>query len=95
MTYLGSAFAPMGDLLFFVSLLYARFELLLMHSNPLCNYLMKQPIMLQGWILYTKLIQFSVQLQFQSLLSVILHDQLIIVVSKINLSLGSISTSNA
>ena len=81
-----------GICLILVSLLYARFELLLMHSNPLCNYLMMQPIMLQGWLLYTYSIQFSVQLIIQSLLWVILHVQLIIVVSKINLSLGSIST---
>ena len=51
-----------------------------------------QPIMLQGWLLYTELIHFSVQLQFQSLLWVILHDQLLIVVSKINISRRSIST---
>ena len=82
-----------GICLILVSLLYSRFELLLMHSNPLCNYLMKQTIMLQGWLLYTYSIQFSVQIIIQSLLWVILHVQLIIVVSKINLSLGSISTS--
>ena len=39
--------------------------------------------MLQGWLLYIELIHFSVHLQFQSLLWVILHDQLLIVVSKI------------
>ena len=49
--------------------------------------------MLQGWLLYTELIQFSVQLHIQSLLWVILHVQSIIVVSKIVLSLDSISTS--
>ena len=48
--------------------------------------------MLQSWLLYTELIQFSVQLQFSVSLWVILHDQLLIIVSKINLSPGSIST---
>ena len=81
-----------GICLFLVSLLYARFDLLLMQLNPWCILFIQQPMLLQGWILYTDLIQFSVQLQFQSLLWVILHDQLLIVVSKINVSLGSIST---
>ena len=46
----------------------------------------------QGWLFYTYSIQFSVQLHIQSLLWVILHVQLIIIVSVIVLSLGSIST---
>ena len=49
-------------------------------------YLFQQPMLLQVWLLYTDLIQFSVQLQFSVSLWVILHDQLLIVVSKINLS---------
>ena len=81
-----------GICLFLVSLLYARFELLLMHSNPWCILFIQQPIMLQCWLLYTELIQFSVQLQFSVSLWVILHDQLLIVVSKINLSPSTIST---
>ena len=63
-----------------------------MHSNPWCILFIQQPMLLQGWLLYTELIQFSVQLHFSVSLWVILHDQLLIVVSKINLSLGSIST---
>ena len=78
---------------FLVSLLYARFEFLLMHSNPWCMLFIQQTIIIQGWLLYTDLIQFSVRLQFSFSLWVILHDQLLIVVSKINLSHGSISTN--
>ena len=81
-----------GICLILVSLLYARFELLLVNSNPWCILFIQKPIILQGWLLYTELIQFSVQLHIQSLLWVILHVQLIIVVSVIVLSLGSIST---
>ena len=48
--------------------------------------------MLHCWLLYIELTQFSVQRHIQSLLWVILHVQLIIVVSVIVLSPGSIST---
>ena len=45
-----------GICLFWVSLLYARFGCFLMHSICSCILYIQQPMILQGWLLYTQLI---------------------------------------
>ena len=45
-----------GICLFWVSLLYARFGCFLMHSICSCILYIQQPMLLQGWLLYTQLI---------------------------------------
>ena len=63
-----------------------------MHSICSCIPYIQQPMLLQGSLLYTQLIQFSVTAPYSVSIVDNLHDQLLIVVSKINLSLGSFST---